>query len=782
METARVFLLALVAALAPLLASQRVAGSVPAPASPRATDSALQAPSRAAVPAAAAGGIVAASGSFTAARYVPLAPIVPAALPRPAAPDAPRLLLAPADFAQLDALARSEPWAGEQRAALLRRAADWPASHNRHYGLERWAPPSEGGGWGGHYICPDDGAGLVFSPGHNRCPRCGRDYHGWPADYVVYTHRHSDNAQAVRDLGLAFRLSGDRAFAAKVREVLLAYAALYPTLPIRSHKGWPAEGHTSGGRVTSQTLNESDWVLWMAFGYDLVRETLPQAERARIERDLLRNASDVIARRPRSLGNWTARHNAAHLAVGLLLGDRTLVSLALDSEFGWRDQLARGIAAEGSWHERSWGYHFYAMEALLLVREMASRAGFAAPEEARLRLALDAPLACVLPNGRLPNFSDSHGPELGLYGWYYDIGYKLWGDPRHLDVARRGVRQLQSFLWGAGLRGAGASGAGAAQAPVSAVLPESGFATLRAAGSDHTVALKFGPHGGGHGHHDKLNFVSYAGGRMQAVDPGTQSYAYRTHATWDKVTLAHNTVVVDETTQGEAEGRLLEWHPGPVASAVRADAGPAYPQARLQRLLVHTAGYLLDVFTVESLDGAPHRIDWAYHNDGIEAATPLVLAPYAALPGRDGYQHLSGARATTTAAAWETTFVQRDGGGMRLRMLGAEGTTVVLAKGLGQDLTVSVPCVLARRTGRTACFITLLEPLAPARAPARAAAHELAPSTAPKSRATSVPAPGASSVFSIRLAAPDLVVVESAAGRDEIGIAPARYHFTRTHP
>ena len=210
---------------------------------------------------------------------------------------APHVLLAPADFERIHALARAERWAGKIVEDLVARAEDWPAAHEREYGLAEWAPPAEGGGCSGHYICPDDGARLEFSPGHNRCPRCGKDYHGWPADYVVYLRRHMANATAERDLGLAFRLTGNAAFAVKASAILTAYAALYPTMPIRSHKDWPVAGSRSGGRVTSQTLNESDWVIEMAFGYDLIRETLAPEERARIERDVLRSASDVIARR-----------------------------------------------------------------------------------------------------------------------------------------------------------------------------------------------------------------------------------------------------------------------------------------------------------------------------------------------------------------------------------------------------------------------------------------------------------------------------------------------------
>lgn len=655
----------------------------------------------------------------------------------------PSLLLNRADFARINARARAEPWAAAIRDELLRAAEDWPAEHLRKYGLADWAPPTERGGWSGHYICPEHGVGLVFSPGHNVCPVCRTDYHGFPYDYVVFLWRHTENSRAVRDLGLAYQLTGKIAFADKARRILAAYAKLYPTMAIGSHKEWPKTGSRSGGRVTSQTLNESDWVQRMAFGYDLIRDTMNAGERAVVERDILRNASDVIARRGRSLGNWTARHNAAHLAVGLILRDRALIDLALNAEFGFRDAMRRGVTSDGPWHEGSWGYHFYVMEPLFLTREMAVRAGFEVPEAAALRRMLDASLACMLPDGSMPNFNDSGFTTLREYRLYFDLGYRLFGDQRYLHIARGGHRGLEALLWGSETLGEGVL-----PELGSSVLPEAGFAMLRAPGSDHAVAVKFGGHGGGHGHFDKLNFVSFAFGRLQAVDPGTQSYAFKTHASWDKVTVSHNTVVVDESTQAEATGRLLEWHPGATATAVRVEAGPVYPKVRFERLLVHTAGYTLDVCAVNASDGAEHRFDWVYHNAG-HATSPLVLAPYAAFPATAGYQHFAAPRAAVTAAAWEATFAQ-DGCALRLLMLGTGGTTVVLGTGLGQDLAVPVPFAMARRQGTAARFVTVLEPFR----------------KKPKVRRA----------WWVR---PDVVAVESAEGVDEIAIAPGHFAFTR---
>ena len=190
---------------------------------------------------------------------------------------------------------------------------------------------------------------------------------------------------------------------------------------------------------------------------------------------------------------------------------------------------------------------------------------------------------------------------------------------------------------------------------------------LRAPTNDHTLILKYGPHGGGHGHYDKLGFVSYARGGILAVDPGTQPYGAPTHDTWDKMTVAHNTMVVDERTQAEATGQLMWSQFEPGFSAARAEAGPVYRGVRLDRTMLLTADYALDVFVGEATDSAEHqdgRVDPPVRNFSVE----LQQGP------------------------------------------AEQGTTVVTGNGLGQDLQKPVAYVMARRRGQRARFVTLLAP------------------------------------------------------------------------
>src|SRR5512137_3018224 len=96
-------------------------------------------------------------------------------------------------------------------------------------------------------------------------------------------------------------------------------------------------------------------------------------------------------------------------------------------------------------------------------------------------------------------------------------------------------------------------------------------------------SMKYGPHGGGHGHPDKLGFVLYGRGQVLAPDPGTANYGVPIQGGWFRTTLAHNTLVVDEDSQKAAEGKCLAFLAADGFSAVMAEAGAIFPGVTFRR-------------------------------------------------------------------------------------------------------------------------------------------------------------------------------------------------------
>jgi hypothetical protein len=242
----------------------------------------------------------------------------------------------------------------------------------------------------------------------------------------------------------------------------------------------------------------------------------------------------------------------------------------------------------------------------------------------------------------------------------------------------------------------------------SAVFPESGYATLRAKNNDLSVILKFGPHGGGHGHYDKLGEIIYAEGRTQAVDPGTQLYGMTLHKEWDQMSVAHNTLTADQLRQDQATGKLIAWKDEDGYAAVTASAGPVYKFADLTRSILVTDDYVLQVDRAHSTDGKPHTFDFNYHNFG-KQTTPLQMTPYTGFPNNNGYNHLEQVQRGETAKDVAIRF-DNNGTSMSLTVLGGVQSEIFQGVAPGPHPAVKVPFVIMRRKGEDVRYISLFVP------------------------------------------------------------------------
>ncbi len=572
--------------------------------------------------------------------------------------------------------AKERPWAQEALDAVLTAAEQ---------NLKRPVTlPTRGGQWTHWYSCKKDGALLVTdSPTSHRCPVCGTVYHGDPYDAVIVSREHSRLAQAVRDLGLAFRFTGRREYAAKAEEILTGYADRYASYPLHDKDGKEKVG---GGHIMAQTLDESVWLIPVAFGYSLVRETLPEAKRRHIEQDLLVAAANVIRNHKMGIHNIQCWKNSAVALAGYAAGNAALVAEALDDpQRGFRAQIAKGITADGLWYEGSMGYHRYTMEALWPLVEAARLRGLDL-FDARFRSMFDAPLNLALPDGEAPGFNDNDGGNVRSAAPLYELAYAVWHDPNYGCLAATSARRS----WQALLYGEPDLPSGPFVPTNSVIMREAGFAMLR--GGSNAVAVRFGKHGGGHGHPDKLNIVTYAGGHVFGLDPGSIHYGVPLYREWYRSTIAHNTVTVDGKDQAAVDGTLEAWR----GMGITAEANSVYPGVRLRRSLDFDGHRLSDRY--ECASNEPHDYDYAFHSPGIFKCS-LDLKPGASLP----YAHIEKVSSAQTDGDWWAEWAQQ-GTRYRLDLRGEPGTVVFAGVGPGRNPADRVPLILVRRHGTNTVF------------------------------------------------------------------------------
>ncbi len=595
------------------------------------------------------------------------------------------LLVDAADIQAAKGRVSRHAWAREVRDKLLADAEEALAGEVQI--------PDRGGQWPHWYSCRRDGTRLTtVSPTEHKCSKCGEVYRGEPYDSVVLYGVHSRNSRTIRTLGLAYRFTGRAEFAKRAADLLLAYAAKYPIYRRHNTAG---EDKVGGGRVSAQTLDESVWLIPVTWGYALIRDTLSEADRTIIERDLLIAAADVIREHRMGIHNIQCWKNSAVGLVGLATGRDALVREAIDDpERGFRAQIAKGVTDDGLWWEGSLGYHQYTMDALWPLAEAARRAGIDL-YDARYHKLYEAPLALAFPNGDAPGFNDNGGANVLTYAPMYELTYARYknaADGRLL--ARAGRRSLQALLYGADELPSGEMIPGE-----SMLLRSAGYAMLRTRGA--AAAVRFGMQGGGHGHPDKLNLVTFGGGRNVGIDPGSINYGVPLHREWYRTTIAHNTVAVDGELQANADGTLERWSTGGTTTLI-ASADAAYPGVQLRRTVtLRPDARLEDRF--ECVSSAEHTYDWAFHALG-ELSTSLSLAPRTQpLPAGNGYQHITEIRHAVTGEPWWAEW-KANGSTFRLEFEAAPGTEVITGYGPGKDPADRVPLIIVRRKAASTAF------------------------------------------------------------------------------
>jgi oligo-alginate lyase len=167
--------------------------------------------------------------------------------------------------------------------------------------------------------------------------------------------------------------------------------------------------------------------------------------------------------------------------------------------------------------------------------------------------------------------------------------------------------------------------------------------------------IDHGPHGGAHGHYDKLNIVLFANGQEWLLDPGRLSYSHKEYKTWVKHTAAHNTVTLGGVSQSATPGKLLWFKDDKNFTACATESDEAYAGARLRRYLLLADNVLIDVFDVQAaretqIDLLAHAISQKVVPAGERGNGQAIV------PGNgDGYQHLANGTSWTVAkpSPWE---------------------------------------------------------------------------------------------------------------------------------
>jgi hypothetical protein len=515
--------------------------------------------------------------------------------------------------------------------------------------------PLAGGGWSHNYACPSEGARLrTLNRGQHQCPKCSQIWSGPPWDDSAIAVEHSVYAGNAYHAAVLYGLTHENRYAQWAGNVLRYYAEHYASFPFHDRDGGQQR---HGAKVQCQTLSEAQWLCPLAQAFHILKQTgcLDDHEQTFIVNGLFTPALHVIISNPNGRSNWQSYHNAAVALVAAATDNRDWMNEVIyHPETGFLFQMASSLSDDGFWYEGAWGYHFFTLRAQLLIVIAAQSFGISLHENKRFQAMFLAPLESAFPDFTLPAVHDSASISLSDYNGLYEFAAAYLGIGEW--IVRQSERdKLNSLLFGTINEPTNQPHVEQQSDHASCHikdLTKSGMLHVRLLNADMTkedpmIVLDYGPHGGFHGHYDKLNLLYYNGGHAWLTDAGALPYGNELHSRWFKQSLAHNTIIINGKSQAETEGRIMALEQRPDGIRIVAEAAGAYPGVIITREIALSRHSLSDICRVRCEQ--PCNVDWAMHTPGYPMTShkPGVFMnpiPPGSLGQEDGYEQLEDLR------------------------------------------------------------------------------------------------------------------------------------------
>lgn len=501
-----------------------------------------------------------------------------------------------------------------------------------------------------------------------------------------FTHeQHKKNYTNILNCGIAYQISGDKRYADYVKNILLKYAADYEKWPLHPKR---KEGH-QGGKIFWQSLNDFVWQVYTIQGYDLAYNAIAPADRKTIEAHLFMPILKFFTVDCKETFDKIHNHGTWDIAAvgmtGYVLNKPDYVEIAIkgsnkDGKTGYLAQIDQLFSPDGYYTEGPY-YQRYALLPFVIfakaINNYEPKRQIFNYRNQLLAKAINTSLQLTYTDGTFFPINDAikdktyESAEL-VYG--VDIAYSdIKAQPELLDIAKR---QNEVIISDAGLKIAADLAAGKLKPFVYNTQwigdglsgNDGGLGILRSGSNEdqQCVLFKAASQGMGHGHFDRLNvlyydhgveiFPDYGAARFLNIETKKGGDYLPENKSWAKQTVAHNTLVVDETSNFKLDADLAQKsHPEKLffkndnnVKVVSAAENEAYAGVKMKRTaaLLKVAGLakplLIDVF--QALSDQPHQYDLPFWYKGQLVASSFKINAnrnnLKALGSKYGYEHI----------------------------------------------------------------------------------------------------------------------------------------------
>lgn len=502
-----------------------------------------------------------------------------------------------------------------------------------------------------------------------------------------YTHElHKKNYQLLLNSAICFQITQHAKYFNLSKRILTAYAESYQDWPEHPKR---KENHPSG-RIFWQNLNDCVWLVHAIQAYDLIVSELSVQERDLIEKNLFIPMGEYLMVSHKAVFDKIHNHGTWSIAAvgitGLVLNkpewvNKALYGSALDKRTGFLKQLNELFSPNGYYAEGPYYQRYALLPFVLFAKALHNYKPELHIFEYRDRLlanAIETVFQTSYTNGLLFPLNDAikdksiKSNELVLSS---NIAYSdIDTNPALLGIAKKqnkvtisdaGLKVARDISWGKSkefdyktiLIRDGKDG------------KKGGIGIIRSGDGDtqQALVLKNTTHGMGHGHFDRLNFLLYDNGfevfpdygaaRFLNIESKSGGHYLKENNTWAKQSIAHNTIVINETSQFDGNVDRAE-HFAPThiilddrdtLKYVIASDDHSYPQAKISRALItiqineFKKPLIVDVSYIHSRK-ALKTVDLPYYYIGqvVDQSKKDVEATASLQPfgEKNGYEHL----------------------------------------------------------------------------------------------------------------------------------------------
>lgn len=539
-------------------------------------------------------------------------------------------------------------------------------------------------GWGHNFCCPKCAAHMIFdvkmeyNPPHTyKCSNCGTEASSKKHDEAwVYYYRSRMGGYLPSCAAAA--LFGDK----DSLDFIIKYVDFYAD---NYHK-YPVHGEYAGkGRVMNQGLDEAVWAIEIISALRVCGDLIPEEKKAVWMEKFFRPMTELLIPQANKIHNIPTWLICCVGVIGIYFKDNELLDLALNGEFGIRNQVAKGFTADGIWYEGSMTYHYYTTKALTHFFAFYAEL---APEDKifdSFAKMYTTPLLLAHDGYRVPAINDGWYPVAASFPL---VASRMCEDQSLVKFMERVVSETPRVL-----AGVSALLYSLCEEEVE-VLSDTRLAVVK---TPFHVLFKSGVIATSHMHSDYLSI------RIAPFsdDLGTPGYGHPLTPSWYRRVTSHNAIAVDgeqpywtlipsvmERVDGGARGTL--------------EPGAWRDLAKAERTVTVEGDTVRDISVFEA--ATEHTYDWFFHSRGNAVYSCDAKERIESLDGGDGYQHFEDICRMATNGSFTASFTLDNGETLTLAVPSTDGIEVYVAKSPDNPADKKRNTVILRRRATSASF------------------------------------------------------------------------------